>query len=82
MNSESEEHEKPPAEDAEDCGESPELKTDKMVYFTELIIFGNEQECLLVDGEYELALHDKGTGKRRKRKQLSWELDYEGKVRI
>ena len=53
---------------------------DKIVYFTELIIFGNERECLLVDGEYELVLHDKGIGKQRKRKQMSWEAAYNGKV--
>ncbi|XP_046845611.1 polycomb protein SUZ12-like [Xenia sp. Carnegie-2017] len=53
---------------------------DKIVYFTELIIFGNERECLLVDGEYELVLHDKGIGKQRKRKQMSWEAAYNGKL--
>lgn len=80
VNSESEEQEKPTVEDPEDGAQSPEPKTDKMVYFTELIIFGNERECLLVDGEYELALHDKESGKKRKRKQLSWEIDYDGKL--
>ena len=64
-----------------DAPQSPEPKSsEKMVFFTELIIFGNERECLLIDGEYELALHDKGVGRQRKRKQLSWEADYDGKV--
>lgn len=80
VNSESEEQEKRPVEDPENGNQSPEPKSDKMVFFTELIIFGNERECLLVDGEYELALHDKGTGRQRKRKQLSWEADYGGKL--
>ena len=79
-NSENEQPEKRAAEDLETNSQIPEEASDKMVYFTELIIFGNERECLLVDGEYELVLHDKGNGKQRKRKQLSWETDYNGKV--
>lgn len=78
VNSENEQPEKP--EDLDASLQSCEAVSDKMIYFTELIIFGNERECLLVDGEYELVLHDKGNGKQRKRKQLSWEIDYNGKV--
>ncbi len=81
MNSENEQPEKQTPEDLETDAQAPEEASDKMVFFTELIIFGNERECLLVDGEYELVLHDKGNGKQRKRKQLSWETDYNGKVR-
>ena len=80
LNSENEQPEQQPAEDLEFNPDNLEEVSDKMVYFTELIIFGNERECLLVDGEYELVLHDKGNGKQRKRKQLSWEADYKGKV--
>ena len=80
VSSENEQPEKHAAEDLETNSQFPEEASDKMVYFTELIIFGNERECLLVDGEYELVLHDKGNGKQRKRKQLSWETDYNGKV--
>ena len=79
-NSENEQPERQTSEDLETSAQAAEEASDKMVYFTELIIFGNERECLLVDGEYELVLHDKGNGKQRKRKQLSWETDYNGKV--
>ena len=78
--SENEQPERRASGDLETGAQSAEEASDKMVYFTELIIFGNERECLLVDGEYELVLHDKGNGKQRKRKQLSWETDYNGKV--
>ena len=80
INSENEQPERQTSEDLETSAQAAEEASDKMVYFTELIIFGNERECLLVDGEYELVLHDKGNGKQRKRKQLSWETDYNGKL--
>ncbi|XP_028417400.1 polycomb protein Suz12-like [Dendronephthya gigantea] len=78
LNSENEQPEKP--EDLDTSLQTCGAVSDKIIYFTELIIFGNERECLLVDGEYELVLHDKGNGKQRKRKQLSWEIDYNGKL--
>lgn len=77
-NCENEQPEKETIDELED--DAHDVVSDKMVFFTELIIFGNERECLLVDGEYELVLHDKENSKPRKRKQLSWETDYHGKV--
>ena len=82
MNSENEKPAEASADDPDGGSQDSDAASDKLVYFTELIIFGNERECLLVDGEYELVLHSKSGGKQRKRKQLTWETDYNGKVNV
>lgn len=90
----SKENSEPPAKRLRntDHDESEEEHTDKdpdfivehTIYTAELIMFDTKRNCLLVDGEYELALQEKFKRPGRKRGMLSnkssWENIFKGTV--
>ncbi|PFX29034.1 polycomb protein suz12-like [Stylophora pistillata] len=71
-------------EDGDASDNSSSCETAHTVYTAELIVFDNNKHCLLTDGDYELALHEKHKRPGRKKgilsNRTSWENVFEGQM--
>ena len=71
-------------DDGDASDNSSSCETAHTVYTAELIVFDNNKHCLLTDGDYELALHEKHKRPGRKKgilsNRTSWENVFEGQV--
>ncbi|XP_031571948.1 polycomb protein SUZ12-like [Actinia tenebrosa] len=73
-----------PAEEGNNSKKSADFEIENMLYTAELIMFDNKRNCLLTDGDYELALQEKYKRPGRKRGLLSnkssWENIFKGNM--
>ncbi|KAK3740659.1 hypothetical protein QZH41_006822 [Actinostola sp. cb2023] len=70
--------------DEDDSDSTPDYNVEHTLYTAELIMFDNKRNCLLTDGDYELALQEKFKRPGRKRGLLSnkssWENIFKGNI--